>query len=665
MKHTMPRLGLMLAIVAPVGAGHASANVLPDETDYYADQPVVLSASRLAQPISTAPAAVTVITREMIEASGFRQLVDVLRLAPGFEVIWANGVIPTATYGGLSSIYSRRIQVLVDGRSIYNPAYGQVQWRGQPVALDDVERIEIVRGPNAANDGANAFLASVHITTRHAADSQGTDVRVAAGDHDIRDGLVRHGLTSGDWHWRFTLASQQDDMIDDARDRAVDHLFTVRGDAQLANRDEVMLQAGVSLGFWEGSSLGQNQFSDAHTTDNTNVFLQGRWRRTLDADTDLSVHASHSTTQGDEDLMDFPAAVGLTGPTNLNYQYSRDALEVSLRKTLSPDLRSVWTAEVRHESARSNAFLGIAEPVEGWDYLLSGALEWTINPSWVLHAGAMAEKHYIAGAQFSPRLALNWLPAEGHAFRLGASRAYRSPTILEQYSNFSLQLAGLPPPFTDVFDQNLLSPYQLKPERITSAELGYLLHLPRIGVDLDTRLYHNRIGNLIDFDAPYSLGPFGESCLTLLPPGSCVAGADFTYANLYSAEQTGLEAIVRWQPSARTWLMLTQSVLDTHSDSEQYAESAPHYSASLLAFHDFGWLKASLGWYYQADMAWVSGFALDDHHRVDVRLARDFKLGTTQAEFAVVAQNLGNEYPEYQPSLQFDTRAWATLELHL
>ncbi|MHB8938961.1 MAG: TonB-dependent receptor, partial [Thiobacillus sp.] len=213
-----------LACMHMVLAWAAPADPL-SEMDYFSEQPVVLSPSRLSQPINRAPAAVTIITREMIEASGFRQLPDLLRLVPGFQVSWVRGNIQAVTYQGLSSIYSRRLQVMVDGRSVYNPAYGQVQWRGIPLALDDIDRIEVVRGSNAANDGVNAVQASIHIFTRPASADPGWTVGAAIGSADICDGLLRYAGANGDWQWRATLNSRSDDWLKNQRDGARDHLF--------------------------------------------------------------------------------------------------------------------------------------------------------------------------------------------------------------------------------------------------------------------------------------------------------------------------------------------------------------------------------------------------------------------------------------------------------
>lgn len=115
------------------------------------DVPVVLSASRLIQPLGDAPASITLIDREMIEQSGARSIVDLLLLVPGFQVgRLANGD-PTATYLGLSERYNPRLQLIIDGRPAYVPLYGGVPWSELPLALNTIERIEVTRAPNAAS----------------------------------------------------------------------------------------------------------------------------------------------------------------------------------------------------------------------------------------------------------------------------------------------------------------------------------------------------------------------------------------------------------------------------------------------------------------------------------------------------------------------------------
>lgn len=184
--------------------------------DPFFEMPVVLSASRLAQPISETPVAVTSIDRELIEASGARSIPDILRLVPGMIVgysanEWGEEAKTVVSYQGHTDQYSRRMQVLIDGRSIYEPLLGGVAWNMLPINIDDIERIEVVRGPNASTFGSNSFLGVVNIITRHAAEDPGHFVKANAGNHGIRDLTYRFGGNEGDLNYRITLSTQNDD----------------------------------------------------------------------------------------------------------------------------------------------------------------------------------------------------------------------------------------------------------------------------------------------------------------------------------------------------------------------------------------------------------------------------------------------------------------------
>ena len=182
-------LALSLIASGSVPAADEVAMADPTERDFLSDMPVVLSVSRLAQPLPEAPGAITVIDREMIRASGFHELPDVLRLVPGFLVGHLTGGITTVNYHALAEDNSRRMQVLVDGRSVYTPSFGGVDWSNLPIALEDVDRIEVIRGPNGATFGANAFLATINIITRHPSQDEGAAMAFSAGQEDLRVGL--------------------------------------------------------------------------------------------------------------------------------------------------------------------------------------------------------------------------------------------------------------------------------------------------------------------------------------------------------------------------------------------------------------------------------------------------------------------------------------------
>src|SRR3989338_9452848 len=159
----------MSVLSAGIICSSAWAADYPSEQDYLQELPVVLSASRLSQPISETPNAMTVIDRDMIVASGARNIADVFKLVPSMYVGYEDGHTPIVSYRGITDGYARRMQVLVDGRSIYLPLFGQVDWAELPIDIADIERIEVVRGPSAASPRSDFAQGGVNNLTPPAA----------------------------------------------------------------------------------------------------------------------------------------------------------------------------------------------------------------------------------------------------------------------------------------------------------------------------------------------------------------------------------------------------------------------------------------------------------------------------------------------------------------
>jgi iron complex outermembrane receptor protein len=197
---------LCFALIAlPAAADHAAEHLT--ESDYFGDLPVVLSVSRLAQPLNEVPGAVTVIDRDLIRRSGAREVAEALRLVPGFLFTRRNGANPLASYHSALDLYGARMQVYVDGRSVYSSFYLGDTHRGlQGIVLEDIERIEVLRGSNSAAYGADAFLGVVNIVTRHAADTHGGMVSISSGDKGIDDNVARVGWGGEGAHFRLTAS---------------------------------------------------------------------------------------------------------------------------------------------------------------------------------------------------------------------------------------------------------------------------------------------------------------------------------------------------------------------------------------------------------------------------------------------------------------------------
>ena len=185
---------LLLLLLPPAGADeeHEPVGLADLSLEELLDLEVY-SVSRVGEPIADAPAAVYVVTREEIRRNGVTSLPDALRGVPGLEVARIDANKWGTSARGSSSRFANKLLVLIDGRSIYTPIYAGVYWDMHDISLEDVERIEVIRGPGAPLWGANAVNGVINILTAPAAHTQG-GVIVAAGGTAER-GLIsaRHG----------------------------------------------------------------------------------------------------------------------------------------------------------------------------------------------------------------------------------------------------------------------------------------------------------------------------------------------------------------------------------------------------------------------------------------------------------------------------------------
>ena len=161
------------------------------EDDLLAEIPMVSSVTHMQQTLPQTPASVTILDRQTIQASTAVDITDLFRLVPGFQAYYVNGSRRGVTYHALGDDYPRRLEVKVDGRSVYESLFSAVTWSTIGVDLDDIEYIEIVRGANAAADGSNAFLASINIVTRSPLLDSGYSFRAQLGSAQTRNAALR------------------------------------------------------------------------------------------------------------------------------------------------------------------------------------------------------------------------------------------------------------------------------------------------------------------------------------------------------------------------------------------------------------------------------------------------------------------------------------------
>lgn len=248
--------------------------------------PTVLSATRLKQAPAEVPGSMTVLDRDLIRASGARDVPELMRLVPGMMVGYNSGHRSNVNYHGLNTTEARRLQVLVDGRSVYRPGLATVDWTDIPLAIEDIERIEVFRGPNTAAYGANALMGVINIISTRPELRQGTRLKITDGNRGVRDLYASHGGAVGNTHARLSLFAKEDTGFDfdddgeDFRDSRRLNAVNLLGTTQLDATQSLHWQVGAK----EGSNQVDNDYTVlARPTDDD--FL---YDRLVDAHDDVS-----------------------------------------------------------------------------------------------------------------------------------------------------------------------------------------------------------------------------------------------------------------------------------------------------------------------------------------------------------------------------------------
>jgi len=609
-RQTAAILGLLLAL--PVVSGRTAEKAPPPAEDpFFVDLPVVLSATRLAQRPKDTPVSVFVIDRDMIDASGAREIADLLRLAPGFLVASDGGNQRAVSYHGFVDSFGRRLQVLVDGRSVYTPFFGGLSWTDLPLAIDDIDRIEVIRGPNGATHGANSFLGVVNILTRHPDASQGLYARAAGGDPGYAQGVFRHGFTRGPLEVRYTLGYEEDDGFDIRQDDTVDGkelgLATLDALYSDGERDRLRFQAGIKAGdIKEGgydidllTGVKRLTVDDpARDVDVYNVFAQLNWERDLADGGLLKVLGYVQRFDRDDDFPivletdhpdnPFPVSVGV----GFSDARTEDLYAVEVQHLLQPadDLRLVWGGELRYDEVRSRGFFGPGNPIDNSLARLFGNAEWRLTPDVTMNAGAMIEHHDISGTDVSPRLAFNYTPTEGHTFRISISRSVRAPSMLEsrwdEYYPLDLDLSDIGGPgidgTTDLIYQVGKTADTPDNETVESLELGWFFDFNgRPSLRGDVKLFYERYeGLLTDYTYEFltrddlatcdpALNPvpglLGVNCNVnpgddnIAEPGDAIA---WGFADQIDVDLYGIEASLEARPGPHSRIIGSYSITE-------------------------------------------------------------------------------------------------------
>lgn len=697
---------ILCLLVLPAHANESTPADLASEEVYFQDMPIVLTASRLSQPISEAPSAMTVIDSEMIKASGFRTVPELMQLVPGMYVGYVDGNTPVLSLHNSTDQYSRQMQVLIDGRSVYMPPYGGVNWADLPLLIDDIERIEVVRGPSSASHGTNSFYGVINIITRDPSTENGAGKLSITGGY-ASDAYAKLSGNGENFDYRISAGYRSDGGYSNTylNDHNQTRIANFSGNYHPNGTDSINVQLGNSNGVY-GKGIVQtnnvtvpfirtdNLFRD---TTGDSDFQQINWLHIWSTNDESKLTYSHTEDRTYDPLLCLTPTVatllqtgcvlfsgGMNGTAQHSVYGQRDVLELQNTTQLGASNRLVWGANTENDYASDVLLMRTNPTVKSWSVFAHD--EWRINSKVIVNAGTMFQDNGMGEQNNSPRASLNYHITPQHTLRFGISTATRSPTMMEQYinSNNSLFGGGYAPP---------ASP--LSSEHIISREIGYIGEFPSLGMTLDTRAYIDRVSDMILVD----------KCVDGAASNGLAYCNNDSWKNMGDSEFKGVDMTVKFSwDEKHSWLTANyayqRATLYLSSLPTQYLSNVPtayssilgpdvqtYYqtqvinlfpqtvdtnSGSLLIAQRIAdsW-QLSAGYYFRAPVR-VLDVSTDvtpetRMRRLDMRLAKTIKLDKGRSvEVATVVQNVTQDtYTKYdtlnaQTNVMFLRRAWLT-----
>ncbi len=635
--------------------GTAQAQDIPASTeeDDFANVPIVLTASRLKQPLNEAPGAMTVIDRKTIRMSGARTLAEVLRLVPGYMVSGWNGANPVAAYHIPLDDYGSRNLVLIDGRPVYSSlSVGDTHRGMMDVMLEDIERIEVLRGANSAAYGANAMFGVINIITRHSADAPRAEASVTAGGNGIQDRRFQIGGTQGPISVRLSAGEQRDDGYLNAHDNRHLSLLDLRLDIKPGVDDDVLVEAGTNY-LDAGDGFATEVMNPLRTIRSRDSYLNAQWRRQLSASGELQVSANHAE-EWKQDIAPFAPLPGvMIDFSGIGY---RNNIELQYKSTLSPALRGVIGTGYKEEQARSDVLFASTGAESFHEARLFGTLEWRATPQWLFNGGLFLGQHSLAGEYAAPRLMVNWLISPEHTLRAGITDSVRTPSLFEYFGDMRYDLNGM------LLARTWKARGEVDPERLHSQEIGYQGRFPDAQANLDVRAYRERMNTIIR-NTVYAT--------TVSLPYSGNQLKDFT--NAPGFELVGIEAQLRWKPFDAGEIWLNQSFEHLIWQDEFYngtqERQPPEHATTLAWFQRLpGGVEFTLIHQFMGGMSWHDNRNwLPVSRRTDVRLAYPFRVRDCWAELSFTYQSIEGDRPAFLPSygLQAPRRGFVQFKVEI
>jgi len=577
----------IMLLCSMAGGAKAATIVSTDLTELSLEELMnieITSVSKKPEKLADAAAAIFVITQEDIRRSGVTCIPEALRMVPGINVARIDSNKWAITSRGFNGRFAYKLLVLIDGRSVYAPSFSGVYWEVQDTLMEDVDRIEVIRGPGATLWGANAVNGVINIITKSAADTQGGLVTMGAGTEESGFGGVRYGTVMGESTYArfYAKGFKRDEFVHTTGDDAGDDWDMLRGgfrlDSLLYDRDPVTVQGDVyqgninqTLNLATLSAPYSQIFEDEGEVEGWNLLT--RWQHTLSPTSDFTLQVYYDRIDREDAVFD------------------------EIRDTFDIDLQHQFAAGERHEIIWGLGYrythddiTSILDPESRSDELFSVFVQDKITLMedclW-LTIGSKFEHNDYTGYEVQPNARLFWAPHTDHKLWASVGRAVRTPSRAENGANL-LNDMGLRTftreitlPDGTTIPMEIIAPVAItvkgnrdyESEELLAYELGYRF-VPANTLSLDMAVFYNDYDNLRSFEEDEYV------------PQDGYAEQPLRFDNKLKGSTYGLELAAAWQ--AADWWQWDMAYsyfwidIDTRSeDQEGQNNDGPQHQVSL------------------------------------------------------------------------------------
>lgn len=574
-QHKSQRATLALAVFASLSMTAGSVGAITTDLTQFSIEDLmqvkVVSAAKQVQPWADSAAAVFVITNDDIRRSGATNVAEALRLAPGVEVARIDASRWAITIRGFNGRFANKLLVMIDGRSVYTPAFSGVYWELQDLPLGDIDRIEVIRGPGGSLWGANAVNGVINIINKPARETQGGVLNVIAGNQERSIVDARYGGTLGDsaQYRLYGRQARRDSFVDPQGRDAGDDWTLQRGgfrlDWQPSGRDAVSVMGDIYDG-----DLNQNMtvplleppYSERRLdpVKAKGGSLQSIWERRYSEQERIGLQVYYQY-EDHEGLLD---------------RFRLDTLDLDFQHSFAwgEQQALVWGLNYRryHDQFDSSELILLTPNSQTADlFSLFAQDQIQLAENWQLTLGARLEHNDYTGWEWQPSARLLWKPDDTQRVWGSISRAVRTPSRIEEDARINMVVVppwvtgSLPGIVATFGDQNF------KAEKLTAYEIGYRTWLGR-DFSVDVTAFYN------DYDDLFATVQ-GEPFLEVNPPPPHLV-LPLYFRNLLSDDNRGFEIASDWRPVKDWRLQLAYSYLWSRPQDRAWS---PMNQVSLLS----------------------------------------------------------------------------------